>query len=605
MAFYLRITPFFLLLALIHFAARPPKSLAQPTDEGKSPLASLRDEIWEWELKNDPWLATEVGAAFNQDRFGDDTFKAIKLRNQSRVDFAAKLAAIDRQKLDQSDRIDAEIIRLRLQDSISDFENQMYLMPISGRSGFHLSVAELPTAMRLESLKDYENYLARLADFPRYAAEQTELMRQGLKLGFTPPSIVLKDLPTQIESQIVEQADQSELYKPFANSRPANISASQWQELQQHAKQVIEQSIVPAYQRILEFATNEYLPGARDSIAARALPNGQAFYRQQVRHHTTLELDPQEIHQIGLSEVARIRAEMQTLMSQQNFSGSLADFTKALQNDPAQFASSEEELMQFVALILKRIDGKLPEIFSVLPRTPYGLKAIPDFIAPQTSSAYYWPPAGDGSRAGTFYLNTYNLSQRPKFEMTALALHESVPGHHLQIALAQEMPTVHPLRRFTMFTAFVEGWGLYAETLGQDLNMYEDPYQDFGRLSFEAWRACRLVVDTGIHELGWTRQQAVNYMRENTALSDHNIVSEVDRYIGWPGQALAYKLGQLKITELRKQAEQELGETFELRAFHRVVLGNGAVPLSILENQVNAWINSAARLSESSTLQID
>ncbi len=350
--------------------------------------------------------------------------------------------------------------------------------------------------------------------------------------------------------------------------------------------------MVPAYQRFADFLENEYLPACRDSLGASALPRGTEFYRDRILRFTTLELTPDELHQTGLDENARIRGEMESIVSAVEFDGDLKAFIHHLRTDPKFYPKTADELLKAVALILKTADGRLPELFGRLPRIPYGIRQIPDYIAPQTTAAYYWPPSTDGKRAGFYYINTYNLSSRPLFELESLSMHEAVPGHHLQLALQAELTDLHPISRESNFTAFIEGWALYSERLGKEIGFYQDPYQDFGRLSMEAWRASRLVVDTGIHAMGWSRQRAIEYMKDNTALSEHNIVAEVDRYIGWPGQALAYKTGELAISRLRKSAEEQLASQFDVRAFHDRVLEAGSIPLPLLESRVNDWIAS-------------
>ncbi len=347
---------------------------------------------------------------------------------------------------------------------------------------------------------------------------------------------------------------------------------------------------MPGYRTLLEFMTDEYVPNCRQQIGASALPNGREYYRYRVRHYTTLDVDPQAVHETGLAEVKRIKAEMQDVIRSVGFEGDFAAFVEHLRTDPKFYVDSPEQLLKETSLVLKRMDGELPKLFGKLPRTPYGIREIPDFIAPRTTTAYYQPPAGDGTRAGFYYVNTYNLKSRPLFEIEALSLHEAVPGHHLQIALQQELEGLPPFRRFSLATAFVEGWGLYAERLGLEVGFYQDPYRNFGRLSYEMWRACRLVVDTGMHYLGWTREQAIQFMADNTALSMHNITAEVDRYISWPGQATAYKMGELKIRSLRNLAEIQLGDKFDVRQFHDAVLADGAVPLEVLEANVRAYI---------------
>jgi len=335
----------------------------------------------------------------------------------------------------------------------------------------------------------------------------------------------------------------------------------------------------------------EYVPEARGSLGASALPRGRDFYRHRVRRFTTLEISPEEVHQLGLAEVKRIRDEMDEIIRRVEFVGDFAAFTKFLREDPQFYADTEEELLQAVALALKKMDGELPTLFGKLPRMTYGLRKVPEYIAPRTTAAYYQRPSGDGTRAGFYYMNTYNLKSRPLYTVEALSLHEAVPGHHLQLALQQEMESLPNFRKFRGFTAFVEGWALYSERLGLEAGFYKDPYSDFGRLTMEIWRACRLVVDTGIHYFGWTREQAIDFMTDNSAMSEHNIRSEVDRYISWPGQALAYKMGELKIRELRKMAEERLGERFDIREFHDMILGSGGVPLDVLEANTRAWID--------------
>jgi uncharacterized protein (DUF885 family) len=342
----------------------------------------------------------------------------------------------------------------------------------------------------------------------------------------------------------------------------------------------------------------EYLPAARGSIAASALPSGREFYRYRVKHFTTLDVTPEEIHQLGLSEVKRIRAEMASVIQESGFEGSFDAFLDFLRTDSQFYATSGDQLQKEIAYVLKRMDGQLPRLFKTLPRMPYGIRLVPEYIAPRTTAAYYSRPAGDGTRAGFYYINVFNLKGRPLYQIEALSLHEAVPGHHLQIAIQQELTGLPKFRQYAGFTAFVEGWALYAERLGLEVGFYENPYSNFGRLSYEMWRACRLVVDTGMHYLGWTRRQAIQFMRNNTALSLHNITAEVDRYISWPGQALAYKMGELKIRELRQRAEGKLGERFDVRDFHQVVLEAGSVPLDVLDRNVQRYIDKTMGASE-------
>jgi uncharacterized protein (DUF885 family) len=548
-------------------------------------LTEFLDQWWEFDMQEDPWNATRVGDHRFNDRLARETVADQERRMQARRELLKRLEAIPRQELQREEQINYDICQRQLQDDIAEFRFRGHLMPITNRSGFHISFPELPRQVPLNNLRDYENYLARLRAFSVYADDHIALMREGIRQKAVLPLIVLEGYRDSIDSHIVDTAEQSLLFAPFRQF-PASVEEKDRERLVRDGKSAILESIVPAYRRFGEFMHSEYLPAARASIGASALPDGREFYRHRTRMFTTLDITPEQVHETGLNEVKRIRQEMAAVMTKLKFEGDFAQFLNFLRTDPRFYAQTPEQLQKEVAWILKRIDGELPRLFRTLPRTPYGLREIPAYIAPRTTSAYYSPPAGDGSRGGNYYINTFNLKSRPLYEMEALSLHEAVPGHHLQIALQQEMTDLPRFRRFASFTAFVEGWALYAERLGLEVGFYQDPYSDFGRLGFEMWRACRLVVDTGMHYLGWSREQAIAFMADNTALSLHNIEAEIDRYIAWPGQALGYKMGELKIRELRAQAENELGPAFDLREFHDVVLRNGAVPLSVLEEQV-------------------
>ncbi|MGE4570527.1 MAG: DUF885 domain-containing protein, partial [Gammaproteobacteria bacterium] len=415
------------------------------------------------------------------------------------------------------------------------------------------------------------------------------LLTEGISTGNVLPSVVLQGYEETISAHIVQDATRSLLYSPFRNFSQGLTDAEK-DQLQERAMVSITSTVVPAYKRFHDFMQRTYIPAARATIGASALPNGREFYRYRVRHFTTLEISPDEVHQVGLTEVARIKSEMLKVIDQVEFDGDFADFLQFLRTDPKFYPTNADDYLKETAYILKRMDGELPKLFLNLPRTPYGLKVIPAYIAPKTTTAYYQPPPASGKLAGQYFLNTYNLKSRPLYELEALSLHEAVPGHHLQIALQQELTDLPLFRKYSGFTAFVEGWALYAERLGLEVGFYKDPYSNFGRLSYEMWRACRLVVDTGIHYQGWTRKQAIDYMIEKTSLSRHNIVAEVDRYIAWPGQALAYKMGELKIRELRERASDQLGVHFDIREFHDAVLRHGAVPLPILESNIETFI---------------
>ncbi|QDS91919.1 hypothetical protein FF011L_06550 [Roseimaritima multifibrata] len=553
-------------------------------------LQDLLDEVWDAELVADPLLATDAADPRGQDHLADDSVEAISERTTQRAEFLKRLDGLDAQALPGPQKIELEILKRRLQGQLDQVRFSAHLIPITNREGFHITFPELPRIMQPKSKLDFENYNSRLADFRRYAEQQVALLRLGLERGVTLPAVVLREVDDQISPHVVDDPAESLLYQPYKDPRPAGMSETEWDTLAAQAIDAIETSVVPAYRDFQKFMREDYVPGCRGSIAARALPEGQAYYANRVRWFTTIDVSADEVHQIGLQEVARIRAEMESVRESVSFEGDLDAFLTFLRTDPQFYAKTPGELLREVAYILKKADGKLPEFFGKLPRTPYGIREVPSYVAPQTTSAYYWPSSADGKRAGFYYINTYNLSARPLYQLESLSMHEAVPGHHLQLALQTEMQDLHPIRRYSDFTAFIEGWALYCEWLGKEMGFYTDPYQEFGRLSMEAWRACRLVVDTGIHHKGWTRKQAIDFMTENTALSRHNIVAEVDRYIAWPGQALGYKMGELKIRELRAKAEQALGDDFQIRDFHDQVLAVGSIPLPVLEQRIDAWI---------------
>ncbi len=542
-------------------------------------------------MESSPLLATNVGDPRGQNRLADDSLRAIQKRADQRSEFLEKLNEISVDDLNEGKRIDHELLRQRLKGQLADFRFNTHLMPINNRGGFHISFPELPRVMAPKSEQDFVNYVARLKDFGRFTNQQIDLLRGGIEVGLVQPAIIMRDSLSQVESHIVKDPAESLLLTNIAVESSNSLKPESWDRIQKEIKDAIRTSVIPAYQQFANFLTTEYLPACRGPVGAAAMPNGREFYLDRIERFTTIKISPEELHQTGVRENARIRAEMKLIKQQVDFEGTLDEFLEHLRTDPKYYAKSAEELMQTAALILKRADGRLPELFGHLPRIPYGLREIPDYVAPQTTAAYYWPPATDGSRGGFYYLNTYNLSSRPLYQLEALSLHEAVPGHHLQLAIQAELEDLHPISRESNFTAFIEGWALYSERLGKDIGFYTDPYQDFGRLSMEAWRASRLVVDTGLHWMGWSRQQAIDYMTANTALSPHNIVAEVDRYIGWPGQALAYKTGELAIRRIRQKAEQALGDSFDIRSFHDRVLEAGSIPLPMLEKRIDQWVD--------------
>lgn len=553
-------------------------------------LHRLFEDYWEFTLQENPLFATAVGVHRYNDRLPEVTVEDILRRNEARRAFLARLHAIDRERLEHQDRVSYGIFARRLGDAIAETDLGGFYMPITNRSGFHISFPELGRRMPFRNVTDYENYIARLRQFARYAQQHIDLMREAVERGYTLPAVVLVGYADVITPHIVDDPAKSLLYEPFREF-PEVVPAAERERLRAEGRAAIMESVVPGFAAFLAFMSNEYVPAARQTIAIAEIPNGEAYYAHRVRLFTTLDdMTAEQVHQIGLAEVARIRAEMEEVIHETGFEGTFEEFLHFLRTDPQFYAQTPEELMRYVAYVGKRMDGEMPRLFKTLPRMPWGLRRVPDYIAPRTTTAYYVRPAGDGTRAGFYYVNTYNLPERPLYEVVALTLHEAVPGHHHQIALQQEIEGLPAFRRFAGFTAFTEGWALYAERLGLEVGMYEDLYANFGRLTYEMWRALRLVVDTGMHALGWERQQAIDLMAANSALTLHNITTEVDRYISWPGQALAYKIGELKIRELRERAEDALGPAFDVREFHDVVLLSGAVPLNVLEDNVERWI---------------
>ena len=579
------------LLALVAWVLLSAVSL-QAQETASARLAALFDEDWEFTLRESPLFATDVGDRRYNDRLDSVLPEDFDRRGAHDREMLDRLAQIDRETLSGEERINYDIFERRKRNAVAEHGFGDHFLPITNRGGFHVSFPELAQNVPLQTVEDYENYIARLHAFATYADQHVTLMREGIRRGFVLPRVTLDGWEGAIEPHIVEDPTASLLYDAFEEF-PDGVGAEDRARLAEEGRQAIEESVVPGYRAFFAFLRDEYVPAAREGVGASALPDGAAFYAHRVRLFTTLDdKTPQAVHETGLSEVARIRAEMEEVIRRARFEGSFEEFVEFLRTDDRFYAETPQELMAEVALVLKKMDGQLPSLFGTLPRMPYGIKPVPDFIAPKTTTAYYQGPSGDGTRAGFYFVNTFNLRARPLYEIEALSFHEAVPGHHLQIARAQELGELPDFRRFSGFTAFVEGWALYAERLGLEVGFYEDPYRDFGRLTYEMWRACRLVVDTGMHAMGWSRQQAIDFMAANTALSIHNIESEVDRYIAWPGQALAYKTGELEIRRLRAAAEEALGSGFDVREFHDVVLGSGAVPLTVLRANVEAWIEA-------------
>ncbi|MDH3439909.1 MAG: DUF885 domain-containing protein [Gammaproteobacteria bacterium] len=570
-------------------------ALAGPTED----FQVLLDEHWEWQMRENPVRASRMGDRRWNDQWTDSSLKAIERRHGEQQGFLRRLRIVDSSQLSETDRLNYELFRRSLENAVDAHQFRNYLMPMSQRGGVQ-SLESTAETLRLANTQDYEDWLARMSQIGTVVDQTMERMEEGRETGYMPPKILMERIPAQISSQLVEDPEQSPFFKAFADMTDT-ISDADRERLQQTARDVIDETVVPAYREFSNYFNDIYLPASRDSIGASSLPNGEAFYEYRTRLYTTTQMTPDEIHRLGLNEVKRIRDEMQLVIDGLEFEGSFQDFLHYLRTDPQFYYDTPEELFDGYLAISKRIDPELVKVFGKLPRMPYGLRPIPDNIAPDTTTAYYNGPAADGSRPGYYYVNLYMPEVRPKYEMEVLSIHEAVPGHHLQIALQQELEAMPNFRKYSGFTAFTEGWGLYSESLGYEMGFYKDPYSHFGALTYDMWRAVRLVVDTGMHYKGWTRQQAIDFFKDNAAKTEQDIVNEIDRYISWPGQALAYKIGQLKMMELRAKAEQALGDDFDIRAFHDELLGGGALPLEILETRMNRWLAEQLRQSVSAS----
>ena len=554
-------------------------------------LHDLFDRSWETRLKEDPFFATSVGRHEYNDRLPSQTMADMERQTAEAKALLAELAAIDRSKLPAGEVVNYDIFQRQIENGIASFELGDYQMPFNADSGFHTGLARMPEEVPLATVKDYDNYLSRLKALPRYMREQIVLMRMGLKRGMTVPRATLDGYENTISAHVLDDPTKSVFWVPFEKI-PSNIPEAERERLRREGRTAVVDGAIASFREFLDFYRKEYEPNARKTLAASELPNGRAYYAQQIRQFTSLDLTPEEIHKIGLGEVERISREMNEVMKQVGFKGDFAAFLQFLRTDPRFYVKTPDELLARASWIAKRIDGKLPSLFKTLPRLPYTVQPVPPEIAPKYTSGRYVEAPQGSLQSGIYWVNTYKLDSRPLYNLAALTLHEAVPGHHLQIARSRELEDLPNFRRFSYISAFGEGWGLYSEWLGLEAGFYTDPYDNFGRLTYEMWRACRLVVDTGIHSMGWTRQQAIDYMATRTALPLHEVETEVDRYISWPGQALSYKLGELKIKELRKRAEQALGNRFDVREFHDVILGSGSVPLNVLEDNVDRWIGT-------------
>ena len=556
---------------------------------------------WERNMIENPEFATDVGYPGQNDRWTDQSLEAVEQRKNELHILDKAIQSIDRSKLNAADQLNFDLFKKNQEINLEGLRFKQEFMPITQLNGVQQGVAETLEISPRASVSDYENILKRLQAVPTLIDQTIALLEKGLEAKVTPPRITLRDVAAQIKSQTEVDPEKNAVLRPFWEF-PAAVQTADRERLRKAAAQILKDKIVPAYAKLHEFFVKKYLPNTRETIAITDLPDGKAWYEFNVKRETTTSLTPQQIHELGLSEVNRIRAEMDKIIKETKFKGTFADFSKYLRTEPKFYYKDPESLLTGYRDVAKRIDPELAHLFGKLPRLPYGVRPVPSYSEKSQTTAYYQPGSPDAGRPGWYYANTYALNTRPKWEMEALTLHEAVPGHHLQIALSQEMENAPEFRKHGGYTAFVEGWALYSESLGTEIGLYKDPYMKYGQLTYEMWRAIRLVVDTGMHSMGWTRQQAIDYFMANSSKTQNDITVEIDRYIVWPGQALAYKIGELKIKELRAYATKELGSKFDIRKFHDRVLENGALPMDLLEKRIKDWVEHEKGLQASAKL---
>ncbi|MGO8855807.1 MAG: DUF885 domain-containing protein [Steroidobacteraceae bacterium] len=584
-----------MLFAAVFYLRSVPAPAAPAPADAKSRLDALYEAEWQRWLQEDPTLATSVGDPRYNDRWPDLSLPAIAKTQAMDRAALAELTNIDPGTLSAADRLNFDIakVQFRRRIAVAPFKPYVYAISHLGSlqtEGSVQTANEITEITPFATAQDYENWIARLRSFAPYVDQVTELLRIGIREKRTSPRVIMERVRPQLAAQRVANPEDSPFFTPFKRF-PPSMPASDRERLTAAGRAAIAGTVLPSFARFEKFFNGTYLPACRQSVGIADTPDGQAFYRELIAYHTTTTLTAGEIHAIGLAEVKRIRAEMDKIIAAVGFTGNFQEFAHYLRTDPKFFYTDPNDLLHGYMVIAKSIDPNLVKLFGKLPRTPYGVRPVPETSAPNTTTAYYQPLSSDGSRPGYFYVNLFKPEARPKWEMEVLTTHEAVPGHHLQIALQYENSAGVPMiRRMSDFTAYAEGWGLYAESLGEQLGLYTDPYQKFGQLTYDMWRAVRLVVDTGMHSEGWPRQQAIDFFKANAPKSELDITNEIDRYIAWPGQALAYKVGQLKILELRDAAQQALGSAFDIREFHDLVLSTGAVPLSVLDHTVRDWI---------------
>ena len=551
-------------------------------------LRQIFAEEWQRTLRENPTQASQLGDRRYNTLWPDISLTAVRASQTKTRQVLAAVKALDRSAFSADDELNARLFEYQYEADVNEQRFPLHLLPLNQRGGIQDEDTTVDV-LQFDTLHDYEDWIARLKAFPVYAARTMALMRQGIKEQMLHPKVVMRRVPAQIRKQLVDRSRESPYYKPF-HTFTVEMTEAEKNRLRNDAAAAIESCILPSYRTFLEFFEKEYLPACFDDVGCWQRRDGQKMYAELARRFTTTSLTPQEIHDIGLAEVNRIRSAMEIIQKEVGFAGSFQEFLAHLRTDKQFYFDTPDELLQAYRECCDRINPNLSKLFRKLPKSDYDIRPIPDQMAPDTTTAYYRPPAADGTRPGSYFVNLYRPETRPKFEIDALSLHESVPGHHLQIALSMELTDIPEFRRYGGQTAFVEGWALYTETLGRELGLYRDPYSRFGQLTYEMWRAVRLVVDTGMHSLKWKREEAIDFFADNTPKSMLDIENEIDRYIAWPGQALAYKIGELKIQELRSRCERDLGSRFDVREFHDVVLKNGAVPLDVLDDLVTAWI---------------
>ena len=570
-------------IAALLLACAPLHALAFAPSDADKRFQAIYEKEWTWRQEQTGQADEDTDTSGDNTRLPDVGAPAQQARLKVWEQVLKDLDGIDPARLSAENRINLAIYRPQVENLVAEVRLRAYEMPFNSDSSFWSNLSFM-ARRQMKTADDYRAYAARLRDVPRHFDQHIANMRAGLARGFTVPRAVLDGRDVSIAAVAeLKDPEQSAFYAPY-RKMPARIPAAEQETLRAEARAAIREHVVPAFGTLLTFFRTEYVPKARTTLAAEAMPGGKDFYAQQIREYTTLDLSAEQIHQIGLEEVARIRAEMQEVIEQTGFKGTFAEFLTFLRTDPQFYAKTPQQLLDRAAWISKRVDGEVGKFIGTLPRGRFTIVEVPADIAP------FWT-AGRGG-LGTYWLNTYDLPSRPLYNLPALTLHESSPGHALQGSLVREQGDVPDFRK-DYISAYGEGWGLYSEWLGKEMGIYETPYEDFGRLTYAMWRACRLVIDTGVHHKGWTREQALAYLRDNTALSEHEVTTEVDRYISWPGQALSYKLGELTIMRLRREAEAALGPKFDVRAFHDAVLSQGSVPLPLLESQIRAYVAKA------------